>query len=205
MEAPAATVVAAQPGPDAAPLLEMRDISKVFGAVRVLDGITLSCWAGEVHALCGENGAGKSTLMKVLSGAYQPDGGSIAIAGRAVRFTHPIEARRAGVGIIHQELSLLPHRTVAENIFLGHANRGVPGAASTGPRTACERRRPRAILDSLGSATIARQVDAPVSTLSVAKPAGRGDRQGAVAVTRGSSSWTSRPPPLDAEADVRDD
>ncbi len=109
-----------RPAPgESAPLLEMRDISKVFGPVKVLDAITLSCWAGEVHALCGENGAGKSTLMKVLSGAYQPDGGSILIGGRAMRFGHPVEARRAGVGIIHQELSLLPHRTVAENIFLG--------------------------------------------------------------------------------------
>ena len=101
------------------PVLAMQDISKTFGSVRVLDRITLSCWPGEVHALCGENGAGKSTLMKVLSGAYKPNGGSIMIDGRPVSFAHPAEARRAGIGIIHQELSLLPHRTVAQNIFLG--------------------------------------------------------------------------------------
>jgi ribose transport system ATP-binding protein len=102
-----------------APRLDMRDIAKAFGAVRVLDRISLTCNAGEVHALCGENGAGKSTLMKVLSGVYQPDSGDILIDGQPVRFGHPAEARQAGIGIIHQELSLLPHRTVAENIFLG--------------------------------------------------------------------------------------
>ena len=101
------------------PVLEMRDITKAFGSIRVLDRISLDCRAGEVHALCGENGAGKSTLMKILSGAYRPDGGSILIEGRPVSFSHPAEARAAGVGIIHQELSLLPHRTVAENIVLG--------------------------------------------------------------------------------------
>jgi ribose transport system ATP-binding protein len=103
----------------------MKQISKAFGAVRVLNDISLSCWAGEVHALCGENGAGKSTLMKILSGAFQPNGGSILLDGRPVSFNHPLEARRAGIGVIHQELSLLPHRTVAENIFLGQEpNRG---------------------------------------------------------------------------------
>jgi ribose transport system ATP-binding protein len=108
-----------------APLLEMKQISKAFGTVRVLNDISLSCWAGEVHALCGENGAGKSTLMKILSGAFQPNGGSILLDGHPVSFNHPLEARRAGIGVIHQELSLLPHRTVAENIFLGQEpNRG---------------------------------------------------------------------------------
>jgi ribose transport system ATP-binding protein len=102
-----------------APVLEMQRISKTFGPIRVLDQISMSSWAGEVHALCGENGAGKSTLMKILSGAYQPNGGAILIEGRPMRFSHPVEARRAGIGVIHQELSLLPHRTVAENIFLG--------------------------------------------------------------------------------------
>jgi ribose transport system ATP-binding protein len=114
-----------QPFDGRAPLLEMKQISKAFGAVRVLNDISLSCWAGEVHALCGENGAGKSTLMKILSGAFQPNGGSILLDGRPVSFNHPLEARRAGIGVIHQELSLLPHRTVAENIFLGQEpNRG---------------------------------------------------------------------------------
>jgi ABC-type sugar transport system ATPase subunit len=103
----------------AAPALEMFDISKFFPGVRALDGVSFDCAAGEVHALCGENGAGKSTLIKILGGIYQPDGGSMRIEGRDVAFAHPSDARRAGISIIHQELSLLPERTVAENIYLG--------------------------------------------------------------------------------------
>ena len=103
-----------------APLaLEMVRITKIFPGVRALDDVTFACAKGEVHALCGENGAGKSTLIKILGGAYQPDGGRILLDGRAVAFSHPAASRSAGVSIIHQELSLLPHRTVAENIFLG--------------------------------------------------------------------------------------
>jgi ribose transport system ATP-binding protein len=103
----------------AALALEMFNISKSFPGVRALDGVSFDCAAGEVHALCGENGAGKSTLIKILGGVYQPDAGSIRIEGREVAFAHPSAARRAGISIIHQELSLLPERTVAENIYLG--------------------------------------------------------------------------------------
>jgi ribose transport system ATP-binding protein len=99
--------------------LEMRDISKTFPGVRALEGVSFDCAAGEVHAICGENGAGKSTLFKVLGGVYRPDSGTIHVNGREVSFAHPAEARRAGISIIHQELSLLPHRTVAQNVFLG--------------------------------------------------------------------------------------
>ncbi|MDE1994106.1 MAG: sugar ABC transporter ATP-binding protein [Rhizobiaceae bacterium] len=101
------------------PLLDMRDIAKRFGTVTVLDGISMTCQAGHVLAICGENGAGKSTLMKVLAGFYRPDGGEIYIDGRRVQFRHPLDSQRAGVAIIHQELSLLPHRTVAQNMYLG--------------------------------------------------------------------------------------
>ncbi len=72
-----------------------------------------------MHAICGENGAGKSTLIKILGGVYQPDAGALRLAGEPVTFAHPVAARRAGIGIVHQELSLLPDRSVAENIFLG--------------------------------------------------------------------------------------
>ncbi len=108
-------------------LLAMRAIRKSFNGVAVLRDISLECRAGEVHAVCGENGAGKSTLMKVLGGIHAPDGGEILIDGRAMRFGHPAAARAAGVSIIHQELALLPHRSVAENIFLGQepSRRGV--------------------------------------------------------------------------------
>ena len=99
--------------------LEMRNISKSFPGVRALEAVNFDCAAGEVHAICGENGAGKSTLFKVLGGVYRPDSGTIRVNGRDVSFAHPAQARRAGISIIHQELSLLPHRSVAQNVFLG--------------------------------------------------------------------------------------
>lgn len=104
----------------AAPLLDMRSINKRFGSVTVLQAVSLACHAGEVHAICGENGAGKSTLMKVLGGIHAPDDGQIRINGQAMSFANPAAARDAGIAVIHQELALLPHRTVAENIFLGN-------------------------------------------------------------------------------------
>jgi ABC-type sugar transport system ATPase subunit len=103
----------------AAPLLEMRGVSKSFYGVTVLDAVDLDCRAGEVHAILGENGAGKSTLMKILSGAYQPDAGTIHLDGQAVQFGHPRDAQASGVSIIYQEFNLLPDRTVAQNIYLG--------------------------------------------------------------------------------------
>lgn len=101
------------------PVLEMRDIQKAFGATVALEGVSFDVYAGEVHALVGENGAGKSTLMKVLSGVHQPDKGSMTLNGQCYRPRHPMEARTRGVGMIYQELSLVPHLSVAENIFLG--------------------------------------------------------------------------------------
>ncbi|OLP56316.1 sugar ABC transporter ATP-binding protein [Rhizobium rhizosphaerae] len=101
------------------PALSMTGISKAFPGVRALDGVDFECVAGEVHAICGENGAGKSTLMKILGGSYRPDAGTIEVAGRAIHFTHPRQAAEMGIAIIHQELSLLPHRSVTENIFMG--------------------------------------------------------------------------------------
>jgi ABC-type sugar transport system ATPase subunit len=101
-------------------LLELSEVSKSFFGVRVLHEVGLSLEAGEVHAVVGENGAGKSTLMKIASGAYQPDAGAIRLAGQAVSFRGPRDAQAAGIGIIHQEFNLLPERTVAQNVFLGH-------------------------------------------------------------------------------------
>src|SRR3982074_3705267 len=105
------------------PLLEMRGISKSFFGVPVLAQVDLDCRAGEVHAIVGENGAGKSTLMKILAGAYQPDSGEIKIDNTVVHFGHPGEAKELGVSLIYQEFSLLPERTVAQNIFLGREPR----------------------------------------------------------------------------------
>jgi len=101
------------------PALEMRGITKRFAGNTVLAGVDLRAAAGEVHALVGENGAGKSTLMKILAGVHQPDAGEVLIEGEAVRFARPAAALAHGVAMIYQELSLAPHLTVAENIFLG--------------------------------------------------------------------------------------
>jgi len=103
----------------AASLLEMNGISKSFGATVALDGVNLSVEAGQVCALVGENGAGKSTLMKILSGAVMPDEGSMQIAGADFQPRNPLDARKSGVAMIYQELSLVPHLSVQENILLG--------------------------------------------------------------------------------------
>ncbi|MFE4537312.1 sugar ABC transporter ATP-binding protein [Streptomyces scopuliridis] len=100
-------------------MLTMKGVSKSFLGVRVLRDVELDLERGEVHALVGENGAGKSTLMKILAGEHIPDSGTITLDGTAHTFTHPAQAQAAGIGIIHQEFALLPHRTVAENVFLG--------------------------------------------------------------------------------------
>lgn len=110
-------------------ILEMRNITKTFPGVKALSNVNLSVEAGEIHAICGENGAGKSTLMKVLSGVY-PYGtydGDIVLEGREARFHSINDSEDAGVVIIHQELALVPHLTVAENIFLGNERKGSTG------------------------------------------------------------------------------
>jgi len=100
-------------------LLEMKGIVKEFPGVKALKNVDFSLKEGEIHALLGENGAGKSTLMKVLSGVYAKDAGEIVLAGQSVEFSGPREAQKLGIGIIHQELNLVPELTVMENIFLG--------------------------------------------------------------------------------------
>jgi ribose transport system ATP-binding protein len=100
-------------------LLEVRGVAKRFGATVALDGVDLALEAGEVRALIGENGAGKSTLMNILAGAVRPDRGEMEIDGRLYAPASPLDARRRGVALIHQDLSLCPHLTVAENILLG--------------------------------------------------------------------------------------
>src|SRR5262245_15999915 len=102
-----------------APALEMRGITKSFAGNTVLADVSLTARAGEVHGLVGENGAGKSTLMKILAGVHQPDAGEILIDGEPRAFARPADALNHGVAMIYQELSLAPHLTVAENIFLG--------------------------------------------------------------------------------------
>ncbi|MDB5666953.1 ATP-binding cassette domain-containing protein, partial [Cypionkella sp.] len=102
------------------PVVQARGIVKIFGQHRALDGVDFEVRPGEVHALLGENGAGKSTLIKILTGAYQPDGGEVLLEGGPVRFSDPLDAQRHGIGTVYQEVNLLPNRSVAENLFLGH-------------------------------------------------------------------------------------
>lgn len=101
------------------PLLQMQHIDKQFPGVKALSGASLSVYPGRVMALLGENGAGKSTLMKVLTGIYSKDAGSIHYLDQDVSFTGPKQSQEAGISIIHQELNLIPGLTIAENIFLG--------------------------------------------------------------------------------------
>ncbi|MDH3658405.1 MAG: sugar ABC transporter ATP-binding protein [Alphaproteobacteria bacterium] len=105
-------------------LLKMSSISKGFPGVQALSGVDFTLDRGEVHALVGKNGAGKSTLIKILGGVFPPDGGDMKIEGKAVDLSSPHAAMEKGVAIVHQELSLVPQLTVAENIFLGRLGQG---------------------------------------------------------------------------------
>jgi rhamnose transport system ATP-binding protein len=142
--------------------LELVGISKSFGGVRAVDGVSFDVRPGEVHALLGENGAGKSTLIKIMSGVQHADAGELRVDGKARRFASPREARSAGIATVYQELLLFPELTVAENIFLGHA----PRRALRAIDWAAMRRRARELLDSLACFEL--DVDAKVGTLSVA-------------------------------------
>ena len=102
-----------------AALLSVSGVTKRFPGVLALSQVTFDLRAGEVHALVGENGAGKSTLIKVLTGAYRADTGTVSFEGRPIIFRHPREAQALGIAVIYQEFNLLPDRTVAENIYLG--------------------------------------------------------------------------------------
>ncbi len=100
-------------------ILKMEGIDKSFPGVHALKGVNLEVKKGEVHALMGENGAGKSTLMKVLTGIYSKDSGTIQYEGKEVEFTNPRDAQDAGIAIVHQELNMMNHLSVAQNIFIG--------------------------------------------------------------------------------------
>ncbi|MDQ0584453.1 sugar ABC transporter ATP-binding protein [Streptomyces rishiriensis] len=132
------------------PLLSMSGITKSFPGVRALDGVDLAVQAGEVHCLLGQNGAGKSTLIKVLAGAHQPDDGVIRWQGGPVTLRSPIAAMRLGIATIYQELDLVEHLSVAENVHLGHE----PTAAGFVVRGKAARASTAALLKRLGHAEI---------------------------------------------------
>ncbi len=106
------------------PVLEMDHVSKAFGATQALDDVSLALRRGEIHALLGENGAGKSTLIKIFTGIQQPDSGEIRLDGVPIQVSSPQDAQRLGVAAIYQEPMIFPDLSVAENIFIGHRDRG---------------------------------------------------------------------------------
>jgi rhamnose transport system ATP-binding protein len=160
-----ATVTGARPAP-AAPeekpvVVSLRDAKKSYGAINALTGVTLELRAGEVMCLAGENGAGKSTLIKILTGAIRRDSGEYRVEGEDLGTPSPSRAREAGIGVVYQELSLLPDLSVAENLMMGDlpAHRGI-----TRPREL--RKRARAMLERVGLEWL--DPDAEVQTLSLA-------------------------------------
>lgn len=104
--------------------LELENISKRFGGIVALDDIGFRLEGGKVYGLAGENGAGKSTTMKIINGAYIPDSGTIRIDGEAVHFHSPQDAQEAGIGMVYQELNMLPDLSVTENIYISHLSKG---------------------------------------------------------------------------------
>jgi ribose transport system ATP-binding protein len=141
------------------PIVSVRDLRKRYGGVIALDGLSLEVMRGTVHAIVGENGAGKSTLMKVLAGAVRPDSGQILLEGQEVTMDSPAAARRRGVGIVYQELSLFPQRSVLANLFVNREplRRGLVS-------THAMREMSREMLHRLGLHV---DVDAPVGRLSI--------------------------------------
>src|SRR4051812_40583025 len=105
------------------PAVEMRGIVVTFPGVRVLDGVSLRLFPGEVHALLGENGAGKSTLIKAMTGVYHPIAGEVIVAGEAVTMRNPAHAQAMGISTVHQEINLATNLSVAENVMLGRERR----------------------------------------------------------------------------------
>ncbi|EYD77218.1 ABC-transport system ATP binding protein [Rubellimicrobium mesophilum DSM 19309] len=169
-------------GTPTAPLLEIRHLSKSFGAVQALKEVSMTIRAGEVVALAGDNGAGKTTLIKAVSGVYAPSGGEILLDGQPVRFASPQEARDRGIETIYQDLALADNLTIGGNIFLGRE----PMRKALGFLPVLDRRR----MAEAARETMARldfhvsRMDAPVSNFS-------GGQRQAVAIGR-AVYWNAR-------------
>jgi len=175
-------------GPDNAvkaahPVIEVRAVTKRYGALTALHGVDLALAPGEVVGLVGDNGAGKSTLVKVVSGAIAPTSGELYIDGRRVAFSSPVEARRQGIETVYQDLALTPDLTVSENLFLG---RELRRRGFLWPTRMLDRRRmnreARAQLERLGIRIDA--VNALATSLS-------GGQRQAIAVAR-AVAWSRR-------------
>ena len=143
-------------------ILQVRHVTKRFPGVVALDDVSLSVRRGECHALVGENGAGKSTLGKVVAGIYEPDGGGVWLDGREARFHSPLDAARAGIGLVHQELAFCPTLSVAENLLLGALPARGPFVARARLRCAA-----RECLARIGADDI--DVDSVMDRLSIAQ------------------------------------
>ena len=140
--------------------MEMRGLSKRFGEIQALDDVSLDLLPGEIHALLGENGAGKSTLIKVMTGVVQPDIGTILIDGQPVHIGSAFDAQTYAVAAIYQEPMVFPDLTVAENIFIGHRDRG---------RVVDRRAMRREAEEVLGRLGVRIDVQAPASALTLAE------------------------------------
>jgi len=163
------------------PIVHLEDVGKSYGNIQALRGVSLSVRQGEITCVLGDNGAGKSTLIKVLAGAINPDAGEVLMDGKVVQFRSPIEARKAGIETVYQNLALSPALSIADNLFLGRERRkpGPLGQVFRLLDRAGMRREAREHLNSLGLLTI-QSIRQPVETLS------GGQRQG-VAVVRATA------------------
>jgi ribose transport system ATP-binding protein len=145
--------------PDA--VLEIRHVSKHFGAVRALEDVGFTLERGEIHALCGENGAGKSTLMNIIAGVLRPDEGEILLDGRPVGMSSPAAAKALGIGLVHQEIALCPDITVAENMFMAATG----GSRKLFMNYAALMRDAQAVMNRLAPVDVRQRVGAlPIST-----------------------------------------
>lgn len=144
--------------------LELRQLTKHYGSVKALNDFTHSFAKGQVHALLGKNGSGKSTFIKMLAGAVQPTSGEILVEGRRCSFAHPSDALKAGIVTVHQELSLVPHLSVAENIYLGRLPRHANTPFIDWPGL---RHQAKALLEEMGAGDI--DPGQPVASLSIGR------------------------------------
>ena len=151
-----------------APVMRARGINKVFGATHALRGVDFDVTAGRVTVLFGENGAGKSTLMKILAGIEAPTTGTLELDGEPVELRGPRDAVDRGIAIIHQELSLFPNLSIADNVFMARERtrggvmvdqqrqREITATADGAPRRAARRRRPRSATSASASSRSSR-------------------------------------------------